>query len=115
MEHTLTTGRSWSSWPLMHLMLSTLCMELCLIPSTLLISVSKLDLISKCNNTLYTDPASGAADDWYKGVLGSRFAFTTELRDTGRYGFILPPDQIIPSGEEMWAAMEVVIAKILSL
>merc|ERR1712209_42582 len=60
-------------------------------------------------------PASGAADDWYKGVLGSRFAFTTELRDTGRYGFILPPDQIIPSGEEMWAAMEVVIAKLLSL
>ena len=45
MEHTLTTGRSWSSWPLMHLMLSTLCMELCLIPSTLLTSVSKLDLI----------------------------------------------------------------------
>merc|ERR1719192_588189 len=26
-------------------------------------------------------PAAGAADDWYKGVLGSRFAFTTELRD----------------------------------
>jgi len=60
-------------------------------------------------------PASGAADDWYKGVLGSRFAFTVELRDTGNYGFVLPKEQIIPSGEEMWAAMEVVIAKLLSL
>merc|ERR1711971_1483630 len=60
-------------------------------------------------------PAAGASDDWYKGVLGSRFAYTTELRDTGFYGFVLPPDQIIPSGEEMWAAMEVVIAKMLSL
>jgi len=60
-------------------------------------------------------PAAGAADDWYKGVLGSRFAFTTELRDTGFYGFVLPKEQIIPSGEEMWAAFEVVINKILSL
>jgi len=58
-------------------------------------------------------PAAGASDDWYKGVLGTRFAFTTELRDTGIHGFILPKEQIIPSGEEMWAGFEVVIAKIL--
>ena len=29
----------------------------------------------------------------------SRYAFTTELRDTGHYGFELPKSQIIPSGE----------------
>merc|ERR1711951_182986 len=58
-------------------------------------------------------PAAGASDDWYKGVLGSRFAFTTELRDTGSHGFILPAAQIIPSGEEMWAGFEVVINRIL--
>merc|ERR1712228_833009 len=57
-------------------------------------------------------PAAGASDDWYKS-LGMRYAFTTELRDTGRYGFVLPPNQIIPSGEEMWAGFEVVIARIL--
>ena len=28
-----------------------------------------------------------------------RYAFTTELRDTGVHGFVLPKDQIIPSGE----------------
>jgi len=60
-------------------------------------------------------PAAGASDDWYKGVLGTRFSFTTELRDTGRYGFVLPPNQIIPSGEEMWAGFEVVIKKLIEV
>jgi len=60
-------------------------------------------------------PAAGASDDWYKGSLGSRFAFTTELRDTGRHGFVLPADQIIPSGEEMWAGFEVVINKLIEV
>merc|ERR1712126_420438 len=58
-------------------------------------------------------PAAGASDDWYKGVVGTRFAFTTELRDTGRHGFVLPKDQIIPSGEEMWAGFEVVIKTLI--
>ena len=85
-----------------------------MIPSTLPTSVrpSILDNIHDFN---HSDPAAGASDDWYKGALGSRFAYTTELRDTGFYGFVLPPEQIIPSGEEMWAAFEVVIAKMLSL
>ena len=48
-------------------------------------------------------------------VLGSRFTFTTELRDTGNYGFILPASQIKPSGEEMWAGFEVEINRLLSL
>ena len=26
-----------------------------------------------------------------------------ELRDTGNYGQLLPPEQIIPTGEETWA------------
>jgi len=60
-------------------------------------------------------PAAGASDDWYKGVLGTRFSFTTELRDTGRHGFVLPKDEIIPSGEEMWAGFQVVINRLLSL
>jgi len=60
-------------------------------------------------------PAAGASDDWYKGVLGSRFAFTTELRDTGRHGFILPKKQIIPSGEEMWAGFQVVANKMIEV
>ena len=26
------------------------------------------------------------------------------MRDRGQYGFVLPPEQIIPSGEEMFEA-----------
>ena len=62
---------------------------------------------------LIVDPAAGASDDWYKGGLGTRYAFTTELRDTGYYGFELPPNQIIPSGEELFAGMKVVFNKII--
>jgi len=32
------------------------------------------------------------------------FSYTVELRDTGRYGFVLPPAQIIPTGEENYQA-----------
>lgn len=38
--------------------------------------------------------------DWVKGTYGTPVTYTYELRDTGRYGFLLPPEQIIPTGEE---------------
>lgn len=60
-------------------------------------------------------PAAGASDDWYKGVLGARFAYTVELRDTGLHGFILPPDQIQPSGEELWAAHKLVFQRMIDV
>ncbi|XP_017115493.1 zinc carboxypeptidase-like [Drosophila elegans] len=43
--------------------------------------------------------ATGATNDWaYE--QGVEIAYTIEFRDTGRYGFILPPVQIIPNAEE---------------
>ena len=35
-----------------------------------------------------------------------RYAFALELRDTGRYGFLLPANQIIPTGIETFAAVK---------
>ena len=61
-----------------------------------------------------SDPAAGASDDWYRGGLKTRYAFTTELRDTGYYGFQLPASQIIPSGEELFAGMKVVFEKLIA-
>jgi hypothetical protein len=47
--------------------------------------------------TIY--PASGVMPDWTwggRGILG----WTIELRDRGQFGFVLPPEQIIPTAEE---------------
>ncbi len=41
-------------------------------------------------------------------LQGARFVFTAELRDNG-FGFLLPPEQIHPSGEEFWEAFKVQI------
>ena len=49
--------------------------------------------------------ASGKSKDWAFGVAGIPYSYGMELRP-GRFasnGFVLPPDQIIPTGEETWA------------
>ena len=52
--------------------------------------------------------ASGTARDWLYSTNASRTnsgykaaAYTVELRKDGDYGFFLPPDQIVPTGQEM--------------
>jgi len=47
--------------------------------------------------TIY--PAAGGSDDWAYD-LGVKYSYTYELRDTGRYGFLLPESQIKPTCEE---------------
>lgn len=46
---------------------------------------------------------SGICTDWVYDGAGA-LSWTIELRDKGQYGFILPPGQIIPTGEEIFAA-----------
>ncbi|MDX2148343.1 MAG: M14 family metallocarboxypeptidase [Planctomycetota bacterium] len=48
--------------------------------------------------------ASGTASDWTFGARGIT-AWGWELRDTGQAGFLLPPDQILPTGRETLAAV----------
>ncbi|XP_018362908.1 PREDICTED: zinc carboxypeptidase-like [Trachymyrmex cornetzi] len=48
--------------------------------------------------TIYV--ASGNTIDWIKGAYNKSIIYTYELRDEGQYGFLLPPEQIIPTGEE---------------
>jgi len=50
---------------------------------------------------LYT--ATGTSLDWALGVAEVPYVYSIELRDTGVNGFLLPPDQIIPNAEEVWA------------
>ena len=58
-----------------------------------------------------TETVSGGGIDYAKGELEIPYAYTIELR--GKHGFILPKDQIIPTGEEVMAfhvaaAMEII-------
>uniref|UniRef100_A0A2R9BPK8 Carboxypeptidase A1 n=1 Tax=Pan paniscus TaxID=9597 RepID=A0A2R9BPK8_PANPA len=48
--------------------------------------------------------ASGSTIDWTYSQ-GIKYSFTFELRDTGRYGFLLPASQIIPTAKETWLAL----------
>nr|ACO11155.1 Carboxypeptidase B [Caligus rogercresseyi] len=60
-------------------------------------------------------PGAGAADDWYKGVLKSRFVYTIELRKGAGNIFDLPVDQIIPSGEELMPSIKVLLDNVYYL
>ncbi|XP_063242988.1 carboxypeptidase B-like [Bacillus rossius redtenbacheri] len=63
--------------------------------------------------TLY--PASGGSDDWAKGVAKVKYAYTIELRDKGRYGFILPANYIIPTAKEGLAAIKIIAQEVARL
>jgi len=56
------------------------------------------------STTIYI--ASGNTCDWTYGELDVIFSMAVELRDTGRYGFLLPEDQIVPSGIETFAGFK---------
>ena len=69
-----------------------------------------MDTIASVYNTVFVPQpaydlyqASGTSLDWGWDEAGA-YSWTFELRDTGQNGFILPPDQIIPSGEEIFEA-----------
>ena len=58
---------------------------------------------------IFSDASSGTSRDWAYGVPKIEYVYTVELRDEGMYGFILPPEQIIPSGEEYWEGFKAMV------
>lgn len=59
---------------------------------------------------------SGGSSDWVFDVAGAELSWGIELRP-GRLrgnGFVLPPKEIIKSGEEIWAGMKVLFTKLVS-
>jgi hypothetical protein len=56
--------------------------------------------------------SSGSSCDWFHDESKIPLSFGFEARDTGRYGFELPPDQIVPSGEENFAAVAYLASEI---
>ncbi|XP_038063056.1 carboxypeptidase B-like [Patiria miniata] len=49
--------------------------------------------------------SSGSSADFTYIKLNITYSYGVELRDAGKYGFLLPPDQIIPSGTETLAGL----------
>jgi len=80
------------------------------------------DAITSIHNTRYEvgsvtellSPGAGGSDDWAYGSGIFRYSQTVEVRDTGRYGFLLPADQIIPCAEETWSAIQAVARFVIS-
>jgi len=60
------------------------------------------------------DEFSGGLGDWARGVAGINYSFEIELRDRGRYGFLLPVNYTEPVGEEMWSAVKVLASHIVT-
>ena len=41
--------------------------------------------------------------DWALGEAKVPYSYSVELRDTGRHGFLLPRELILPTALEIWA------------
>jgi len=54
---------------------------------------------------------TGGTMDWVTATLGVTYSYGLELRDTGRYGFMLPASQILPTGVETFAAIKTMVAE----
>ncbi|XP_049749991.1 carboxypeptidase A2 isoform X2 [Elephas maximus indicus] len=52
--------------------------------------------------------ASGGSIDWSYDY-GIKYSFAFELRDTGHYGFLLPANQILPTAEETWLGLKMIM------
>lgn len=80
-------------------------------PTTKLITII-IKFQSKINNYLLlfiTDLATGASIEYAYNDVDIKLTYAIEVRDTGRYGFILPPVQIIPNNEETLTGMMALI------
>ena len=52
------------------------------------------------------ESSGGSALDWMYHEIGVRYSYQFKLRDTGNYGYLLPKRHIVPTGEEMLAALK---------
>ncbi|OCL07807.1 hypothetical protein AOQ84DRAFT_389275 [Glonium stellatum] len=71
------------------------------------VAITKTTLEGKKEKVLLPriETGGGSALDWFYHELRVEYAYQIKLRDTGSYGFLLPKDNIIPTGKEMLDAI----------
>ncbi|KAI1105681.1 hypothetical protein F4804DRAFT_118020 [Jackrogersella minutella] len=60
--------------------------------------------------TLYA--TAGGSMDYVTDVNKAEYGWAVELRDTGRNGFVLPADEILPTGIEIWEGIKYLLANL---
>lgn len=64
----------------------------------------------ECNPSIFGPFAvyavSGGSIDYVQDIIQAQYTLIVELRDEGEYGFVLPADQILATGQEAYEGVK---------